>query len=129
MEAIVAEPPQDGQDPKTPTQAVAQVLPKSNFLENVGMRDAALKKSAKPAAVNVHVQELESELHAEKQGSAKLRVKLDVLEKKFQDQEDAARKQEEETEKLKKQGSEIQGFLWSFTSLFGGNFAPSPGPQ
>lgn len=79
MEAIVAEAPKDGQQPRTPTQAIAQVLQKFIFLQNVGIRDAALKRNAKAATMNARVQELQNELHAEKERSVELRVKLDIL--------------------------------------------------
>jgi len=35
MEAYVAQPIEEGQNPKTPVEAVAHVLPKSTFLRNV----------------------------------------------------------------------------------------------
>ena len=122
MEAYVAQPTEEGQDPKTPIQAVAQVLPKSTFLRNVGLQSAAMKRNAKAAAMNERVHELESELHAEKAGAAELRAQMGNLQKQVEDQNDAARKHAEETEKLRKQGSEIQGFL---RSLFGSKFASS----
>jgi len=34
MEAYVAQPIEEGQDPKTPVEAVAHVLPKSTFFLN-----------------------------------------------------------------------------------------------
>jgi len=37
MEAYVAQPTEEGHDPKTPVQAIAHVMPKSTFLRNVGM--------------------------------------------------------------------------------------------
>ena len=126
MEAIAAEPPQECQDPKTPAQAVAQVLPRTTFLRNVGIHSAALKRSAEAAAMKNRVHELESELIAEKEGSAELRAKLYDLQKQVEEEKDARRKQEEETEKLKKQGSEIQGFL---RTMFGGNYAPPTNDQ
>ena len=125
MEAYVAQPTQEGHDPKTPIQAVAHVLPKSTFLCNVGMQSAAMKRNAKAAAMNDRVHELESELHAEKLGASELRSQLENLQKQVEDQKDAAKKHEEETEKLKQQGSEIQGFL---RSLFGSKYA-SPDAQ
>ena len=73
MEAYVAQPTEDGKDPKTPVQAAAHVLPKSTFLRNVGMQSTKMKRNAKDAAINDHVHELESELQAEKMGLAGLR--------------------------------------------------------
>ena len=101
MEAYVAEPTEEGQDPKTPVQAIAHVMPKSTFLHNVGMQSTAMKRNTKAAAINDRVNELESELQAEKKGSAGLRSQVADLEKKVEDQNEAARKTGEETEKLK----------------------------
>ena len=132
MEAYVAQPTEEGQDPKTPVQAIAHVMPKSTFLRSVGMHSAAIKGNAKAAAMNDRVNELESELQAEKMGSAGLRSQLADVQKQLEDQKEAARKNEaaarkneEETEKLKQQGLEIQGFL---RTLFGNKFA-SPDAQ
>ena len=71
------------------------------------MQSAAMKRNAKAAAMNDRVHELESELHAEKLGASELRSQLENLQKQVEDQKDAAKKHEEETEKLKQQGSEI----------------------
>ncbi|KAL6839120.1 hypothetical protein ACP4OV_031011 [Aristida adscensionis] len=71
IEAKLAELPQDGQEPKSPSKVVSEVLPNSKFLTNVGIESAAPKRSTKPA-VAAHVQELETELESEKQGSARL---------------------------------------------------------
>ena len=120
MEAYVAQPTEDGKDPKTPVQAAAHVLPKSTFLRNVGMQSTEMKRNAKAAAMNDRVHELESELQAEKMGSTRLRSQMVDLQKQVEDQKEAARKNEEETEKLRQQGSEIQSFL---RSLFGSKFA------
>ena len=61
MEAYVAQPTEEGQDPKTPVQAIAYVMPKSTFLRNVGMQSTTMKRNAKAAAMNDRVNELESE--------------------------------------------------------------------
>ncbi|KAF2918929.1 hypothetical protein DAI22_08g096601 [Oryza sativa Japonica Group] len=126
MEAYVAQPTEEGKDPKTPVEAVAHVLPKSTFLRNVGMQSTEMKKNAKAAAMNDHVRELESELHAEKMGSARMQLQIADLHKQLEDQKEVARKNEEETEKLRHQGSEIQSFL---RSLFGSKFASSDAQQ
>ena len=114
MEAYVAQPTEEGQDPKTPVQAIAHVMPKSTFLCSVGMQSTAIKRNAKATAMNDRVNELESELQAEKMGSAGLRSQLADVQKQLEDQkevarknEEEARKNEEETEKLKQQGLEI----------------------
>ncbi|XP_066351966.1 uncharacterized protein [Miscanthus floridulus] len=74
MEAYVAQPIEEGQDLKTPIQAIAHVMPKSTFLHSVGMQSAAIKRNAKAAAMNDRVNELESELQAKKMGSARTTV-------------------------------------------------------
>jgi len=71
MEAIAAQAQQEGQVAETATQAVAQVLPTSKFLQNISIESAAMKRSAKVAT---RVQELESELVVEKEGAAEVRV-------------------------------------------------------
>ena len=126
MENYLAQPTEDGQDPKTPLQAIAHVLPKSSFLRNIGMESIQMKKNAKAAAMSKRVEELEGELQAEKKGSAGLRSQVADLEKKVEDQNETARKNEEETEKLKQQGNEIQSFL---RSLFGSRFSSSDADQ
>ena len=126
MEAIAAEPPQEGQVAKTPTQAVAQVMPRSKFLQNVGIVSAATKKSAEAAEVAKRVHELESELIAEKEGAAEVRVQMVDLRNQVEEERDARRKVEEETERLKNQISEMHGF---FRSFFGGNSASSNASQ
>ncbi|KAF8664818.1 hypothetical protein HU200_054544 [Digitaria exilis] len=114
MEAIVAEPAEEGQAQKTPLEAVAHVLPSSSsFLQNVGLAQAGPKRSAKSSAAAARVQELEAEVEAEKKGSAVLRDKVDsqqdeleALKKKSEESEEARQKQAEEIENLKKQAEE-----------------------
>ncbi|CAO2141201.1 unnamed protein product [Urochloa humidicola] len=109
MEAIIAEPAEEGQVQKTPVEAVAQVLPSSSFLQNVGLEQAAPKRSAKSAAA-ARVEELEAEVEVEKQGSALLRDKVDTqqdeLEALKKKVEEAREKQYEEIANLKKQAEE-----------------------
>jgi len=96
MEAITAQAPQEGQVAKTLIQAIAQVLPTSKFLQNIGIESAAMKRSAKAAEVAKRVQELESELVAEKEGAAEVRVQMDDLKNQVEER-DARKKVEEET--------------------------------
>jgi hypothetical protein len=60
MESIVAAPVEEGQVPKTPAEVVAQVLLKSKFLQNIGLKLAAPKRSSK-AINDARVIELEEE--------------------------------------------------------------------
>ncbi|CAN6328961.1 unnamed protein product [Urochloa humidicola] len=78
MEAIIGEAAEEGQMQKTPTEAVAEVLPSSSsFLQNVGLEQEAPKRRAKSVAAAARVEELEAEVEAERQGSAVLRDKVD----------------------------------------------------
>ena len=96
MEAITAQAPQEGQVAKTLIQAIAQVLPTSKFLQNIGIESAAMKRSAKAAEVAKRVQELESELVTEKDVAAEVRVQMDDLKNQVEER-DARKKVEEET--------------------------------
>ncbi|CAL4950745.1 unnamed protein product [Urochloa decumbens] len=98
MKAIVDEPTAEGQDLKSATEAVAAVLPKSKFLQNIGLQAPAPKKSA-TNVVHARVQELEAEVETERQGSAALRSQieyqknqLEALTSKFEGTEAANQK-------------------------------------
>ncbi|CAL5034206.1 unnamed protein product [Urochloa decumbens] len=123
MKAIVDEPTAEGQDPKSATEAVAAVLPKSKFLKNIGLQAPAPKKSA-TNAVHARVQELEAEVETERQGSAALRSQieyqknqLEALTSKFEGTEATNQKHQEELETLKKQAEEINSILRRLLSL------------
>uniref|UniRef100_A0A0A9DTU3 Uncharacterized protein n=1 Tax=Arundo donax TaxID=35708 RepID=A0A0A9DTU3_ARUDO len=114
MEAIMGEPVEEGQEPKSATEVVSQVLQSTKFLQNVGLESASSKKSCK-AAVDARVQELEGALEIEKQGVADLREKidgqqeeLDTLKKQVQESEAARNKQLEEFENVKKASEEAK---------------------
>ncbi|WVZ81543.1 hypothetical protein U9M48_028909 [Paspalum notatum var. saurae] len=88
MEAIVSESGQERQQPKSPTEVVSQVLPKSStFLQNVGIKYA--NKSRIGGASALQMQQLQAQLDAEKQESAGLKDQLDT--KKIQAQESEAK--------------------------------------
>ena len=114
MDTMMAKPTPEGEQPKTPAEVVAHVLPSSKFLRNVGLETTVPKRSATAAA---RVQELEAEVAAEKQGAAALRDQLhgqqDELEvlKKVEESEEARKKQAEQIENLKKQGEETNALL------------------
>uniref|UniRef100_A0A0E0LCM0 Uncharacterized protein n=1 Tax=Oryza punctata TaxID=4537 RepID=A0A0E0LCM0_ORYPU len=44
MEAIIDDLVQDGEEPKTHTEVISQVMPKSKFLQNAGLESAAPKR-------------------------------------------------------------------------------------
>lgn len=123
MEAIIADPVQEGQTPKTHIEVVSQVLPKSKFLQNVGLESATSKRSGK-AVVAARVEELEAELEAEKQCAADLRDtldgqqdELDSLKKKVDESEEARKQQLEEIENLKKSSEETNALIRRLISL------------
>ena len=60
MEAIMAEPVQDGQEPKSATEAVSQVLQASTFLQNVGLQSASKKSSR--GGISLQVEEFRMHL-------------------------------------------------------------------
>ena len=116
MVAVVADPPEEGQATKTPTEAVAQVLTLTKFLRNVGLEIPAPKKSTSAYA---QVQQLQAEVKLERQGSsAALQEKMDDqqteledLKLKFQESKAARENKRGEIESLKKQGEEINAPL------------------
>ncbi|CAN6166218.1 unnamed protein product [Urochloa humidicola] len=117
MEAIVAEPTEEGEEPKTAVDAVLEVLPSSKFLQNVGLETSAPKKNA-TTAVHARVHELEAEVEAERQKSATLtsqieyqQNQLEVLTSKIEETEVTKQKQQEEIDILKKQGEETNSLL------------------
>jgi len=120
MDTMMAQPTPEGEQPKTPAEVVAHVLPSSKFLRNVGLETTVPKRSATAAA---RVQELEAEVAAEKQGAAALRDQLhgqqDELEvlKKVEESEEARKKQAEQIENLKKQGEETNALLHRLFTL------------
>ncbi|CAN6231496.1 unnamed protein product [Urochloa humidicola] len=76
MRAIMAEPTEKGQDPKSAIDAVAEVLPKSKFLRNVGLEVPGPKKSS-TTVVHARVHELEAEIQAEREGAEALRCQIE----------------------------------------------------
>jgi len=132
MDTMMAQPTPEGEQPKTPAEVVAHVLPSSKFLRNVGLETTVPKRSATAAA---RVQELEAEVAAEKQGAAALRDQLhgqqdelEVLKKTVEESEEAREKQAEHIENLKKQGEEINAFLHRLFTLNKDKVTPYPFP-
>ena len=115
----MAEPTQEGQAPKTPVE-VAQVLPSSKFLQNVGLQPAGANKRANTARVH----ELEAEVQQEKQVAAALqevidsqRDEMEDLKKKMSASEEVSQIQEVEIKMLKQQGEETNSHLRRLLSL------------
>ena len=106
MESIAVAPVEDGQVSKTPAEIVAQVLPKSKFLQNIGLQLAAPKRSSK-AINDARVIELEAEVAAGKQDKEELKDEMETL-KKVEESENERRRLLEETEQLKKAQDELK---------------------
>ena len=78
MEEMVAAPVQDGQQPKSPTEVVSNVLPGSSvFLRNVGLQSASKKSST--TIVSAKVQQLQDELETEKQEKDGFQEEVETL--------------------------------------------------
>ena len=107
MEAILTRPVQEGEQEKTCTEIVSQVLSKSStFLRNVGLQQTAAPKSVSP-----HMQELRAQLEAEKEESAGLRQKLQRLEAQAEESEAKSQKQAEQIDILKKATVDTQNLV------------------
>ncbi|CAN6362614.1 unnamed protein product [Urochloa humidicola] len=116
MEAIVAEPVQDGQQPKSSAEVVSEVLPQSStFLRNVGLQLASKKSSG--GTVSVQVQDLQAQLEAEKQEATGLRQELHSLKLKAQESKATMERQSEEIESLKKTTQETNALLRQMISF------------
>ncbi|CAN6170358.1 unnamed protein product [Urochloa humidicola] len=114
MEAIVAEPTDEGQAPKTATEAVSEVLSSTRFLQNVGLETSAPKKNATGA----RVQELEAQVQAERLESEALRSQieyqqnqLEALTSKIEETEAADHRRQEELSSLRKEIDETNSLL------------------
>jgi hypothetical protein len=110
MKALVAEPKEEGKESKTPTEAVAQVLASSKFLQNIGLLPATKKSgNGDPTCVV----ELEAELESEKQNSLEVRPQLDAIKKNVKESEEARAKELEKINDLKKGAYETNSPLAS----------------
>jgi hypothetical protein len=78
MEAIMAPPVKDGQQPKSPTKVVSNVLPSSSlFLRNVGLQSTSKKSST--AIVSQKVQQFQDQLEIERQEKDGFREEVETL--------------------------------------------------
>ena len=91
MEHQLAAPPEEGEEPKSATEVVADVLDdstkKNMFLQNVGI------KTGRPRS---NVQNVQAQLEVEKKANVELRAKLDDLERRAGDKEQARLRDMEE---------------------------------
>jgi len=119
MNAIMAAPVEDEQQPNTAIEAVSQVLPSSKFLQNVGLQPALKKRSSR--AETLRVQELEAQLAKEKQDKEELRQKLDGQQQEIDNlkkqSEEARQKHLEDVGDLKKQLEENNALLRGLISF------------
>ncbi|KAG2572104.1 hypothetical protein PVAP13_7KG136855 [Panicum virgatum] len=119
MNAIMAAPVEDEQQPNIAIEAVSQVLPSSKFLQNVGLQPALKKRSSR--AETLRVQELEAQLEKEKQDKEELRQKLDGQQQEIDNlkkqSEEARQKHLEDVGDLKKQLEENNALLRGLISF------------
>ena len=87
MEAILDEPIEEGQVPKTPVEVITQVLPSTKFLKNADVQPPAATR-AKTVAAAERVEYLEAKLAVEEQESASLKEKIAGLEEAKEKQQD-----------------------------------------
>ncbi|KAL6846091.1 hypothetical protein ACP4OV_023539 [Aristida adscensionis] len=110
MEAIEAEPVKEGQQPKSSTDIVSQVLPQSStFLQNVGLQSASSKSSG--GAVSSQVKELQAQLETEKVEAVQLRQDMHAIKSQAQESEATMAKQSHEIETLKNTTQELSSLL------------------
>ena len=90
MEQQLAAPPED-EEPKSATEVVADVLDdstkKNMFLQNVGIKTGRMKSN---------VQNVQAQLEVEKKANVELRAKLDDLERRAEEKEQARLRDMEE---------------------------------
>jgi len=115
METIQAEPLQEGQQPKSDIQVVAQVLPQSStFLQNIGLQYSSGTSSRDVAS---QVQELQAQLESEKQEKSGLQLQVDTLKMHAEESEATMAKQSEEIQNLKKAQEENNNLLRQLISF------------
>jgi len=116
METIQAEPLQEGQQPKSDIQVVAQVLPQSStFLQNIGLQYSSGTSSRDVVASQV--QELQAQLESEKQEKSGLQLQVDTLKMHAEESEATMAKQSEEIQNLKKAQEENNNLLRQLISF------------
>jgi hypothetical protein len=108
MEELMATPVEEGEQPKSAAQIVAEVLtkesPSSTFLQNVGLEKSSFRNKIIRSGVVVAAQvtDLQEKLERSKLQGEAMQEELVVLKKKSQDVEAAQAKRDEEHELLVK---------------------------
>ncbi|KAJ1261790.1 hypothetical protein BS78_09G057700 [Paspalum vaginatum] len=96
---------QERQEPKSLTEVVSQVLPKtSTFRQNVGIKPANMTRTR--GTYSLQVQQLQAQLEAKKQEFAGLRQELDTLKTNAQEAKakiDSLQNKQDETNALLRQ--------------------------
>ncbi|CAL4975466.1 unnamed protein product [Urochloa decumbens] len=103
MGAQLEAPPAEGEDPKSATKVVAAVLAEKSKKNMLGIRTAKPRSS---------LQQVQAQLEVEKLANADLRSKVDELERKALETEQARLRDKEE---MKRQQDELEArLLWRF---------------
>jgi hypothetical protein len=101
MEAEMALPVPEGQEPKSAVEVVAKVLtkecPSSTFLKNVGLQSCSKTKFSKSnAKVPAQVLDLEEKLQKSQQQTEDMREEMATIKKKAEEAEAAQAKRDKE---------------------------------
>jgi uncharacterized protein YaiL (DUF2058 family) len=127
MESMIAAPVQEGEEPKSDADIVAEVLkkecPSSTFLMNVGLQSiSARSKSLKSSAVAVaEVTDLKGKLERSELQGQVMREELESLKKKSEEAEAAQAARDKEHELLRKKAEETDAKLARLLELLGGS--------
>ncbi|CAD6272656.1 unnamed protein product [Miscanthus lutarioriparius] len=116
MEAIMAEPVQDEEQPKSVNYAVSQVVKSTTFLQIVGIQPNSNNSSK--GCTSSKVQQLRADLEIEKKSKEDLRHEFEAMKKESKmtmetlkkESEMARAKQAEEIKKIKKASQETMSF-------------------
>ncbi|TVU21027.1 hypothetical protein EJB05_30638, partial [Eragrostis curvula] len=118
MEAIMADDEADRNATKTPAEVVAEVLPKTTFLRNVGIQLKGKKTTASDAAATAaRVEELESELESSKQLAQDMKEQMERMGKQMGESEAARVKQAADMESLKKASVDTMNLIKGLMQL------------
>jgi hypothetical protein len=125
MEAELALPVLEGQEPKSAVEVVAKVLtkecPSSTFLKNVGLQSGSKTKFSKSnAEVSAQVVDLEEKLQKSQQQTEEMREEMAAIKKKAQEAEAAQAQRDKEYQLLLKRTEENDARVAHMLSLLGG---------
>ena len=126
MDNIMREPVPKGEEPKSPTTIVAEVLteerPTNKFIKNIGLPPPSSKRSDSSC-----VQDLQLQLQASRQQKVDLLEKiraqderLEALNKRTEEAEEASKKRDEYVDDLKNKLEDTNSLLRGFLGLVQG---------